>query len=568
MCRAHLLLTSLLLLVLPPGIGSQEREIEDAGLPRTTADRLIAIASDPATHHLPGDSRIEADSVIPGDVVVMGPLYLAGRIEGELIVIHGDLEMAEGARVTGDLTVIHGDVIGSDAVTIGGTLIAYRRSSRLVQRGDRRREVATAPEPLTRDVRATSSFRFSLHGEDYNRVEGLPVTMGPILDTGGRNPFRARAHLIWRSQGQAPLATDRLGYRVSGEQFVGGQRAFRVGGGIHSTVTPVESWGLSDRENAWSTFLLHADDRDHFERRGWWVMARATPRSQPLELTVEYRDEEHGSLGAGDPWTLFRRDRTWRAQPLVAEGSLRSAVVTAQVDTRDDPSDPMDGWLVRTSWQQGLGGSLALPTGEVAANDQEAPGIQAPTLDVRFSSAFADVRRYQPIGRRGTLALRGVLAGSPDGDLLPPQFQHALGGVGSLPGYPSFAGDCGARTTQLRVSRDGDEAIMYPFYGCDRMALAQVEYRGPLHFDAGWGLPGETKRRRHDSHGGASWAVFFNAGRGWAAGDWGQVQRPQPTTMYDAGLGLLLGRGGIYWAVPMGEGMRGSTLTLRMNRRF
>lgn len=568
MYRAHLVPATLLLLILPLGVGSQEREIEDAGLPRTTADRLVAIASDPATHHLPAESRIEADSVIVGDVVVMGRLYLAGRVEGELIVVHGDLEMADGARVTGDLTVIQGDVIGSDAVTIGGTLIAYRRSSRLVQRGDRRREVATAPKPLTRDVKATSSFRLSLHGEDYNRVEGLPVTAGPILDTGGRNPFRVRAHVIWRSQGQAPLATDRLGYRVSGEQFIGGRRAFRVGGGIHSTVSPVESWGLSDRENAWSTFLLHTDHRDHFERRGWWALARATPRSHPVELTLEYRDEEHGSLGAGDPWTLFRRDRIWRAQPMAAEGSLRSAVLTAQLDTRDDPSDPMDGWLVRTSWQQGLGGSLALPAGEVAMNAEEGSGIDTPALDARFSSAFLDVRRYQPIGGRGALALRGVLAGSPDGDLLPPQFQHALGGAGSLPGYPSFAGDCGARTTQLRVTRDGDEATMYPFYGCDRMALAQVEYRGPLNVDFGWGHPGETNRRRHASHGGASWAVFFNAGRGWAAGDWGQVQRMDPATMYDAGLGLLLGRAGIYWAVPMGEGMRGSTFTVRMNRRF
>lgn len=562
----------LCLLLLAPTISAQERAIEEAGLPQNTADRLLGIANDPATLRLPGDSRVAADSVLAGDVLVTGPLYLAGHVEGDLIVVDGDLEMASGARVQGDLTVIQGDVRGSEEATIGGTLIAYRRSSRYVQRGERTREVTERTPRLEHHVHAGGSVRFGVRAGDYNRVEGLPVRVGPILDTGGRNPFRAESQLIWRTEGKVPFAADRLGFDVKAEQFLGGRRELRLGGGVHSTIGPVERWGLTDGENSWSTFLLTSDERDYFERRGWSAFLRATPRRLPLDVTVEYRDEEQGSVAAGDPWTLFRSDRPWRAQPVVAEGSLRSAVVSLEIDTRDDHRDPVDGWLVRTTWHRGLGGSLALPPTEAWSTGEEDEGGVAPSttpdLDARFSAGLLDVRRYQPVGHRGALALRGVVGGSPGGDLLPPQYQHALGGVGSLPGHRRFSADCGARSSQVGLERDGAEAAMFPFYGCDRFALAQAEYRGPVDLDVGFGSFDNDRRGHRHSSGGPSWAVFFNAGRAWTTGDWGELVRPESTTLYDAGLGLLLGHGGVYWAVPLGEGVSGSTFTIRLSRRF
>lgn len=556
-------LTLLLLLLLPAAAPAQEREIEEAGLPRTTADRLIAIANDPATLRLPGDSHIPADSLLQGDVVVMGALHLAGRIEGDLIVIQGDLEMEPGARVAGDLTVIQGEARGSDVATISGTLTAYQRGSRFVQRGEHRREVAADLPRLRRDMPSGSSFRFSVQGGHYNRVEGLPVMVGPMLDTGGRSPFRAETRLVWRTEGQPTFARDRIGYEVRAEQFLGAGRQLRIGGGVHSGIDPIEAWGLADGENAWSTLLLTNDERDYFERRGWRAFVRATPRDLPLDITVEYRDDRHGVVGAGDPWTLFRSGREWRAQPLVAEGELQSAVVTLEVDTRDDHRDPLDGWFVRTSWHRGLDGALALPVADPG------PGA-APDFEPRFSAGFLDVRRYHPMGHHGGLALRGVAGGSLDRDaLLPPQYQHALGGVGSLPGHSPFTADCGARSAVVSLERDDRDATMFPFYGCDRFALAQVEYRGPLNLHLGFSPPDDRgKAYRHSHHRGLSWAVFFNAGRAWAGGDWGGIERADATTLYDAGLGLLFGSGGIYWAVPLGDEGNGSTFTVRLNRRF
>jgi hypothetical protein len=569
---ARIVVVCLLLAPLATGrpVLGQEREIEEAALPRNTSDRILGIVNDPATLRLPGGIGVPADSVLPGDVVVMGDFRLAGRVEGDLIVVHGDLHLEPGASVEGDLTVVDGEILGAEAARVGGTLIAYRRESRFVQRGDRARHLAGAPRSLERAVPAGSSFRFSVRATDYNRVEGLPVEVGPVLDTGGRNPLRADTRVVWRSQGHVPLATDRLGYRVTVEQFVGGRRTLRVGVGAHSLIEAIEEWELSDREHAWSTLLLATDQRDHYERRGWRAFLRATPRSAPVDATLELRSERHGSVAAADPWALIGSRRSWRAQPVAAEGSLRSVVGAVALDTRDDHLEPQEGWLVRAGWEQGVGGRLILPPA-VRAGDQDAesPGEPPlpPAIDPRFGTAALDLRRYQPIGQGGALAVRGLVAGTPSDRPLPPQRQFALGGVGSLPGHAPFSGDCAGRETRIDLGPEGPGTSMFPFYGCDRVALLQVEYRGPLHLDLGFGPPSERERwRRH--HGGPSWAVFVNAGRGWAAGDWGDVPRAHSPTLRDAGVGLLLGRGGAYWAVPLGEGVRGSTLTVRLDRRF
>ena len=534
----------------------QEREIEAAGLDRATTDRLVAVANDPATIRLPGDSRVPADSVLPGDVVVMGGLRLVGRITGDLIVVHGDLELSPNAEVQGDITVVNGEVTGSEAARIGGTLIAYRRGARFVQRGDRAREVVDPELKLGHEVAAGSSVRFAVRAGEYNRVEGLPVHVGPVLDTGGRTPFRGRAQLIPRTEG-APFAADRVGYRVVGEQFVASGRSLRLGAGVHSVIDPIESQGLSDRETSWSAFLLTSDQRDHFERRGWSAHVRATPRSWPVDATLRFVNERHGVVGTADPWTVFRSSRDWRLQPLVAEGTLRSLEASVELDTRDDPADPAAGWLVRTGWREGLSGDLAVPD---PAGARE--------VDARFSSALLDLRRYQPVGRSGTLAMRGVLAGSPAGEPLPPQYQHALGGAGSLPGHARFAVDCGARITQVSLQREDREESMFPAYGCDRVALAQFEYRGPLNLDVGFGSSNAGDGRRGARDRGKSWAVFFNAGRGWAGEGSEAHPASGPRTLYDAGLGILMRQAGIYWAVPFRDGMSGSTFTVRLERRF
>jgi hypothetical protein len=557
------------LVVLPTAspVQAQELEIERSSVPRDLADRLIGIANDPATARLSGGGVVPADSVIATDLVVMGSLRLDGRVVGDLIVVNGDVDLGPDAQVTGNLTVVGGEVRGDDVARIGGTLMAFQSGGPRFLSERATTDEDGFPNGVEAKFDRAGHTGFDLEVGNYNRLEGLPVSLGPTFNTGGNNPFRAQALAIWRTEGRAPFQHDRLGYFVEGEQFIGGRRELRVAGGVYSMVSPIEAWGLTDSENSLSAFLFTSDQRDYLERRGVQGYVRVTPRKIPVDLRVGYREERTGSVAPQDPWTLFSRGHPWRDQPLVAEGTIQTVFAVLEVDTRDHLEEPRSGWFVRATWDEGVGGDFAVPTGSIPGSGPELLPlpVDAPPVSRSFSSAFVDIRRYNPAGRSGNLNLRAVVGGSPSGEVLPPQHQVTLGGAGTLPGHPLFAADCGARNGFVTLERDGVARPMVPFYGCDRVALFQAEYRGSIGGFFGWdGRSDRSDRSGYDPY----WVVFFDAGRTWAEGDWNEFPRGDSPTLYDAGVGLLLGDLGVYWAKPFGDEAEGSTLTLRLGRRF
>jgi hypothetical protein len=564
----------LLVLVCVPALQAQEREIERAGLDRDVADRLIGLYQHPGTLRFDGPGLIAAGDVVARNVAVMGgDLVVAGRVEGEVVVVHGDLRFEPGGAVTGDITIVGGEVHGAEQGQVGGTLIAYGEGFRFIRRGDRDRVVHASRRPRPRmegDVGFGYSRLAVRLGHNYNRVEGLPIHIGPVIETGGRAPLRLEAMAILRTEDAGEFGPDRIGYTARLEQFIGG-RQFRVGVGARSTVEPIESWGLSDLENSLSTFLFHSDHRDHYEQRGWQAYARYAPGRLPFDATVEFRADRHGSVAAGDPWALFGGGE-WRLQPLVAEGAIRSVGGQLRLDTRDDRQDPLEGWLASARILHALAADLEVPASAQLPLPLFPPAAW-PAFDGGFTTGFLDVRRYNPVGRGSRLNLRGLAGGSLAGGGLPPQYQHALGGIGSLPAFGRMSADCGARDTRVTVSDGSESATFHPYYGCDRVALFQAEYRGHLsfHFDLGGREEWSSRRRRDwdwDGDFSPSWVVFFNAGRGWAEQkEWGPLERTDTPTLADAGVGFLIGDLGIYWAAPLTAG-GSSNFFVRLGRRF
>lgn len=562
---------------------AQEKAYEDAlggaDIPREIVGRLAAFLSDSATTRFTTGARVAPGEVVRGGVAVTGgPATVAGRVEGDLVVIRADLDFEPGGAVAGDVTVVCGTARGTEAAEIGGTLTVYDRAfcdsgreegvwwSEREPRRERRRR-----DPDVRDRLGDSRFAVRTGGS-YNRVEGLPLAFGPIIETSGSNPLRLEALAVWRTE--SAFDSDELGYSVRLEQFLGGHRSFRLGGVVRSLVQPIEGWGVGDLEASLSAALFREDLRDYFERTGWGAYARWTPPVLPLDASLEYRDEEHRALAAGDPWSLFGGDRIWRAQPLVAEGGLRSLAGQLRLDTRDHDDEPSRGWLLDAQVVRGLDGALATPATIIITPGGETDTIAGLPVDSRFTTAVLDLRRYNRVGFNSLLNFRVVAGGSLTGERLPPQFQHALGGLGSLPGYDLFHGDCGARLSRATLARD-DRAprTFFPFYGCDRFALFQAEYIGEFGIDFDF-----FHRTRADDDWNdwwnwdidlsPTWVAFFDAGRGWAQSDFGAVTRGDTPTFYDAGLGLLFGDLGIYAAVPLREADREVNIFLRLGRRF
>ena len=109
---------------------------------------------------------------------------------------------------------------------------------------------------------------------------------------------------------------------------------------------------------------------------------------------------------------------------------------------------------------------------------------------------------------------------------------------------------------------------------CDRVLVAQIEYRGhlSLHWSYGRSRPQDEAAKSPFTLQGPDLVVFGNAGQAWLVGD-GPGRLPAnrlPTIgswLADLGLGMDWGGFGVYFAkaVTAGEPLR---FTLRLDHRF
>ncbi|HEX6939321.1 MAG TPA: BamA/TamA family outer membrane protein [Longimicrobiales bacterium] len=537
---------------------------QEPRLPPERVAELFEFFNRPGTIRMTGPSRIARGAEIVGDLAVLGgPLHLAGRVRGRVVVLNGGIDFEPGAEVLGDVVIVGGTVAGLDSATVTGTVEVHREALRY--RLEDGRLVAPPPPEPEHGILAGVDFGFgrtdltlAAH-RGYNRVEGLPVVVGPTFETRSANPTRIEAFLIYRTESGVEVATDDVGYLLRLEQFLGGAHTLRVGATLHSEIVPIEAWGLRDRENSLSTFLLRRDYRDHYERVGWSAYLRVAPPGRRHDFLLGFRDERHTSVRTAEPWTLFG-DSPWRPQPRIAEGRLRSLVVRVGYDTRNEAVDPAAGWWIRAEIERGLGGSLAAPAATGPCDVVACLPVTTVPVESEFAAGFLDLRRYARISPSSRLALRVVAATSLNDRPLPPQRQHVLGGEGSLPAYGRMVFDCGARAAG--PAEDG----LLRYYGCDRLALVQIEYRTDFPFGRGWGRKlgwdidlGETP----------GWVVFFDAGRAWTerAARHGRTEG-QDDFAVDVGAGLRLGRLGVYWAAPLSGGEDRINFFVRIGSRI
>jgi hypothetical protein len=573
--RIHAL-TALAALAL--AVPAAARAQEPGALPRDLAERITEVLNDPATERHEGVTSVEAGRTVASDLAVMeGNLALAGRVDGSVVVVNGNLQLAEGAEVGGDVIVVGGEIEGESDARVAGDMVVFdepvshcRRAGRVDVSG--RCDFAAADAApagggwnaasaheaegrrslAAHETRGQAKFTVS-PGRSYNRVEGLPIHFGPSLSTGGSNPLTLSAMGIFRTAEEESMGAESWGYDVRVEQFVGGYQAVRVGARAFSVVDPIEGWHLTDLENSLSTFVLHRDYRDHYQREGWSAYVMVTPPRSPVTLKGEVLWEDHRSVAPASPWAILDNDRAWRMQPLVAEGPLRALVGSALIDTRSEDWDPSSGWYVRAEIEHTLGSDLVRP-----AYVSTQTGVAVPSNRFgEYTRALLDLRRYNRISPSQRLNLRIAAGGSVSVFPLPPQRQHAMGGEGSLPGYGLFSLDCGARLySGRRTAAAGQGTRFFNGYGCDRFALFQAEYRGGFSLRLPLGGGARTDEVAEEEGGwadlrmfdaGLNWVLFVDAGAGWTSLD----NHHDEDTAVDVGAGLLLGDLGLYVATPV-----------------
>lgn len=567
-------LTLALCTVLSTATAAQERDpqLERAGLPRDVAREATRLFNETAAMRSTGRVEIDEDRVVDGDLAVLnGPVLISGRVKGRVLAINSDVILRPTARIDGDLLVVGGEVEGRHTAFVGGEIRIYRQPLQYTRDGERITPERTTVSDETgwwrrweRTQRRSGSKLQIASAGAYNRVEGLPINLGPqVYRNSHWGSARLDAYAVLRTETSFGGKQDDIGHNVNAEVRFGRRGGLLVGGRLFNVIEPVENWQLSNLEAGLSAFVMHRDYRDYYERHGGRVRAGLFVR-RGADVSVSYGDERWYSRLTESPWTLLHRSAAWRPNPGSDVGRMHLINGTLRVDTRNDNDNPWSGWYVLADLENGLGNISSFAT-------RSAP-ITAPTAParVRYSRGLLDLRRYNRVSPDAQLNFRVVAGGWLNGDPLPLQRRFAVDGPGALPGY-----DFRSPTTMnpLTCTTTGAYAPGIPGQ-CDRMALAQVEYRGDLHFDlfTDW-----EDDHYMSSHSDGVWVFFADAGRGWlvgtpAASDPLTFERqklpPLSTFRTDLGVGLDFNVIGLYVAKAMSEPTEPANLFVRIRHRF
>jgi len=566
MIARHALLVGAIVLAGPSGLLAQDTLVIRRGeIPSQTA-RLYQWAVDvfnaSSTTRVVGALTIDRDARYTGDVAVLnGPLVVEGTITGRLVAINADVEIRSGASIGGDVVVLGGTVRDEPSAHLRGTLRTRNAAApvRLVR--DRLELIRPPREPglpgLRRRFVADSRFSVVLgFGGTYNRVEGLPIELGGQLRFRSRDvSLNVRGYGVFRTAGDFKGVREDIGYNVEGALRFGYASRVTLGARYFDLVRPTQEWPLRLNEVGWGTFLWHRDYRDYFLQRGVAGFLEIRPFPTALSITAEIARVDERSIGARDPWTLFRNDEEWRENPAVDEGDFTLISAALQYDSRPAGRSRSSGWFARVGWDRGMGDGIIAQVLPASVRDP------LPIESYTYDRASVDLRRYQRVGWHGQLRLRAFWAGTVGDDPLPIQRRYSLGGPDPMNGYAFRAFACNDAVA---------DSLFQPAL-CDHVLLFQAEYRGHVGF--AW----LDDRRDHsralenlgDGGGWDDWfwisgptlVLFSNAGTGWLAGD------DVGSLDFDIGAGIEMGSLGFYVAkaVKKDEPVR---VTLRIERRF
>lgn len=537
---------------------------------RSVAAVAVGTWNAEGTTRIIGAYDVLAGTEVRGPVAVLnGPVAIRGTILGSLVAINADVRLEPGARVSGDLIVLGGSVRRADSVTIGGEMRAQSELLRYTMDG----EQIIADEPILGDWRprmrtgrradreSYTDLMF-VAARTYNRVEGLPVAVGPrFRRTTGWGRLEVEALGVVRTAG--PIQWDRgtIGHDGRAELRVGKAYGLVLSGRLFDVVAPVEDWQLREVEAGLSTFLRHQDLRDHYGRHG----AEGTIGGrigEEVSLQGVFGTERWRSVDARRPVTLLRDRDPWRVNPSMDEGTIDLVGMRLRVDTRERLRAPWTGgWFITANLERGRGTIARHDVGGVSG------GGSAPE-DVNYTRGFLDARRYTTLSPGTELNVRLVTGGQLGGDRLPLQRRLSVGGPGAIEGYDFRRASsdtdvftCGGLTAPGRPAL------------CDRMAMAQLELR--QDFDVNWvRTDRDDEWWRPGLNGRGQWVLFADAGRGWAVGSGEPEMRqdkgfpPLRSFRTAIGFGVDFGELGFYLAKSTSTANEPLNFLVRVGRRF
>ena len=460
--------------------GGQEVVLREPG-PERVASIVRAAASQPHVLRAGEENLVlPRDSVVTTNLLVLGrQTYLASQVQGDVVVVGGDLFLRPGSAISGRAVAIGGAVHRTYLGTVAGPTQSFRDDDYTISAAAQRYELVYQGRRRDRPPMFQLAGVSGLLMPTYDRVDGVSVPVGVLLTLGDR-AVEVQPSATYRS---------RLGVVDPGVTIrIAPERPLRVEADVGRTTRSNERWIYSDLLNSAATLAFGNDTRNYFRADGG--TARAIAHVEGTGVTFEpfvgARYEKVSPITAvGNVYAFSGRkseEHMARPNPAVERGEIGSGLlggsvtyemgpVTAKLVAEGEKSfRTPDGTSSFT--QVTLDGTISFPTFRQQRLQIQAHGVAT-------AGDSTPRARYAYLGRGGTLPLLELLEQGGDQLLfvesryqipiaaitLPKvgyptlHLRHLLGaaGVGSLPKLEQELG-VGVGISVLRVEGTFDAA--------------------------------------------------------------------------------------------------------------
>ncbi len=229
---------------------------------------------------------------------------------------------------------------------------------------------------------------------DYNRVDGFLLGIAPSFgekDKFGDFAQFGIAYAFSRKKWQ--------GFLTLRKALVSKPRLYILGQAFSTTATR-DKWKISDVENFMASFLIKKDFRNYYHREGISIALGISP-IEHLIGEIGYEMINIKSLEKHTDWALFCKNKKFRDNPPVKEGTLRALTFRLR---------------------EKLGPVAVFMNHEFSLND-----------DYNLKRFWNEITFDKNFSHEQEISARLIGAFSPDS--LPRPFVFTAGGIGSLPAY-------------------------------------------------------------------------------------------------------------------------------------